>query len=69
MSSSLIEVLSHSLCAVDFSVCDGADKRHYFAIVEKETDKRNGGFLFFPTHLPQDMSGGRRHRLSWDKRE
>ena len=53
----------HSLCAVDFSVSDGADKRHNLAIVKKQTHKGDGSFLFLSTHLPQNMSCGRRHGL------
>lgn len=53
----------HSLCAVDFSVSDGADKRHDLAIVKKQTHEGNSSFLFLSTHLPQDVSCGRRHRL------
>lgn len=53
----------HSLRAVDFSVSDGADKRHNLAVVKKQTHERNSSFLFLSTHLPQDVSRGRRHRL------
>lgn len=53
----------HSLRAVDFSVSDGADKRHDLAVVKKQTHEGDSSFLFLSTHLPQDMSCGRRHRL------
>lgn len=54
----------HSLRAVDLSVSDGADERHYLAVVKKEPHEGNGGFLLLSTHLPQDVSSGRRHRLN-----
>lgn len=52
-------VMSHSLRAVDLSMGDCADERHYFAIMKKETHKWNGGLLLFATHLSQNVSGGR----------
>lgn len=54
----------YSLCAVDFSMSNGADERHNFAVMKKQTHKRNGGFLLLSTHLSQNISSGRRHRLN-----
>ena len=56
--------MRYSLCAVDFSVGDGADERHDLAVVKEKTHEGNGGFLLLSTHLPQNMSSGRRHRLN-----
>ena len=56
-------IQGHLLCAVDFSVSDGADERHNLAVVKKQTHEGNGGFLFLSTHLPQSVSCGRRYRL------
>lgn len=53
----------HSLCAIDLRMSDGADERHYLPVVEKQAHKRNGGFLFLPAHLPEDVSRGSRHGL------
>lgn len=58
----------HSLCTVDFSVSDGADERHNLAVVKKETHEGNRGFLLLSTHLPQNMSCGRRHGLHREDR-
>lgn len=42
---------------------DGADERHDLAVVEEEAHQGDGRLLLLPTHLPQDVSGGRRHGL------
>lgn len=57
---------SDSLCSVDFSVSDGADERHYFAVMKEETHEWDGGFLLLSTHLPQNVGCRRRHGLNTD---
>lgn len=53
------DAMGYSLCAVYFSVSNGADERHDLAVVKKETHKGDGGFLLLSTHLPQNVSSGR----------